>query len=132
MIRNYYRDEPNSGAVRDINYSIRRSKSIDYKTSITGRLEGNNTEKQVETVVPLQHLSNVWKTLDIPSINCEINLILTCSENCIITSKATRDANPDADPEVADVNNPANATFKIKNTKLYVPVVTLSTEDDNK
>ena len=38
MIRNYYRDEPNSGAVRDINYSIRRSKSIDYKTSITGRL----------------------------------------------------------------------------------------------
>ena len=39
---NYYRDEPNTGAVGDINYSIRGSKSFDYKTSITGRLDGNN------------------------------------------------------------------------------------------
>ena len=39
---NYYRDEPNTGAVGDINYSIRVSKSFDYKTSITGRLDGNN------------------------------------------------------------------------------------------
>ena len=42
---NYYRDEPNSGAVGNINYSIRSSKSFDYKTSITGKLEGNNVEK---------------------------------------------------------------------------------------
>ena len=49
-----------------------------------------------------------------------------------ITSKATRDADADADPEVAAVNNPTNATFKITDTKLYVPVVTLSTEDDNR
>ena len=42
---NYYRDEPNSGAVGNINHSIRGSKSLDYKTSITGRLEGNNIEK---------------------------------------------------------------------------------------
>ena len=46
----------------------------------------------------------------------------------LITSKATRDA----DHAVAAVNNPTNATFKIKDTKLYVPVVTLSTKDDNK
>ena len=71
-------------------------------------------------------------TINIPLINCEINLILTWSENCVITSKATRDADPDADPAVAAVNNPTNATFKIKDTKLYVPVVTLSTKDDNK
>ena len=71
---NYYRDEPNSGAVGDINYSIRSSKSFDYKTSVTGRLEDNNTEKEVKTAVPLKHLSNFWKTLDIPLINCEINL----------------------------------------------------------
>ena len=71
---NYYRDETNSGAVGDINYSIRSSKSFDYKTSVTGRLEDNNTEKEVKTVVPLKHLSNFWKTLDIPLINCEINL----------------------------------------------------------
>ena len=42
---NYYRDEKNSGAEGNMNYSIKDSKSCDYKTSITGRLEGNNTKK---------------------------------------------------------------------------------------
>ena len=55
---NYYRDEPNRGAVRSISYSTRGSKSFDHKTSITGRLHGSNTEKEVEIVVPLKHLSN--------------------------------------------------------------------------
>ena len=67
-----------------------------------------------------------------PLINCEINLILTWSENCVLTSKATRDANPDVNLAVAAINNPTNATFKITDTKLYVPVVTLSTENDKK
>ena len=49
-----------------MNYSIRGSKSFDYKTSITGRLGGINTKKEVKIVVPLQHSSNFWKTLDIP------------------------------------------------------------------
>ena len=80
----------------------------------------------------LKHLSNFWRTLDIPLINCERNHILTWSENCIITSKATRDADPDAGPAVAAVNNPTNAKFKTTDTKLYVPLFTLSTEDDNK
>ena len=44
---NYYRDEPNSGAVGNINYSIENSKSIDYKTKITGRLEDNGIEKEI-------------------------------------------------------------------------------------
>ena len=43
---NYYRDKPNSSTVRNINYSIRGSKSFDYKTSITDKLEGNNTDKK--------------------------------------------------------------------------------------
>ena len=77
-------------------------------------------------------MSNFWKTLDIPLINCEINLVLTCSENCVIISKAARDADPDADSAVAAVNNPTIAKFKIIDTKLYVPVVTLSFEDGNK
>ena len=59
-------------------------------------------------------------------------MILTWSENCVIASKATRVADPDADPAVDAVNNPANATFKITDTKLYVPAITLSTDDDNK
>ena len=58
-------------------------------------------------------------------------MILTQSENCVITSKATRDANPDANPAVAAVNNLTSTTFKITDTKLYVPVITLSIEDDN-
>ena len=58
--------------------------------------------------------------------------MLTQSENCVITIKATRGADPDANPAVAAVNNPANATFKVIYTKLYVSVVTLSTKDDNK
>ena len=55
---NYYRDEQNRGAVRSISYSIRGSKSFDHKTSITRRLHGSKTEKEVEIVVPLKHFSN--------------------------------------------------------------------------
>ena len=62
----------------------------------------------------------------------EIDLILTWSENQVITCKATRDADPDADPVLAAVNNPTNSKFEIKDAKLYVPVVTLPTQDDNK
>ena len=69
---NYCRDEPNSGANNNINYSIKDSKSFDYKTNITGKLEGNNTEKEVEIVVPFKQLSNFWRTLDMPLISCEI------------------------------------------------------------
>ena len=42
--------------------------------------------------MPLKNLSNFWKTLDVPLINYKINLILTLSENCVLASKATRDA----------------------------------------
>ena len=132
---NYYRDEPNSGVGghnNNVNYSIKDSKSCDYKTNITGKLEGINKTKDVEIVVPLKYLSNFWRTLNMPLINCEINLILTWSENCVLTSKATRDANPNVNPAIAAVNYPTNATFKITDTKLYVPVVTLSKENDIK
>ena len=82
--------------------------------------------------MPLKYLSNFWRTLDIPLINCEVTLTLSWSENCVITCKATREADPYADPAVDESNNPINATFEIKDTKLYVPVVTLSAENDNK
>ena len=41
--------------------------------------------KEVEIVVPLKYLSNLWRTLDTPLINFEINLILTWSANCFLT-----------------------------------------------
>ena len=67
-----------------------------------------------------------------PLINCEINPILTQSKNCALTSKATRDAVPaqGVNPAVTAINNPTGATFKITDTKLCVPVVTLSTKND--
>ena len=103
---NYYRDERNSGAIGNINYSIKDSKPFNYEISVTGKLEGNNVEKDdVEIVVPLKYLSNFWRTLDIPLIDCEVPLTLTWSEKYVITSKATREADPDADPAVAGINN---------------------------
>ena len=68
-----------------------------------------------------------------PLINCEINLVLTWSENCVLTSKVTSDAVPaqGGNPAVSRINNLTNAIFKITDTKLYVPVATLSTKDDN-
>ena len=130
---NYYRDETNSAAEGNINYSIKHSKSFNYKTSITGKLEGNKAEKNdVEIVVPLKYLSNFWRIVDIQLINCEVSLILTWSQNCVLTSRTYREANPHADPAVAEINKPTNATFKVKGATLYVPVVTLSAQDDNK
>ena len=60
---NCYRDEPNSGTEGNINYSIKNSKSFDYKTSITGKLEGNNVEKDdIETAAP--SLENTRHTIN--------------------------------------------------------------------
>ena len=104
---NCYKDEPNSalgGENNSVNYSIKNSNSIDYKTSITGKIEGNNRTNNVKIVVPLKHLSNFKRTLDIPLINCEISLTLTWSKNYVIISKATRDPDPDANPAVTAVN----------------------------
>ena len=68
-------------------------------------------------------------------INCEKNLRLTWSENCVLTSKAQRDkfigAGTDENPQFPEINNPSNVTFKITDIKLYVPVITLSTKDGN-
>ena len=90
--------------------------SFNFKVKMTGQT-GDNRTKYVEIMVPLKCLSNFWRTLEMPLTNCEINLTLTWSTNCIIVS--TNVANQ-------------NATFKITDTKLYVPVVTLSTQDSSK
>ena len=68
-----------------------------------------------------------------PLINCEVSLTLTWSENCVltdITTQTARAAQGD-NPARERIDAPTNATFKITDTKLYVPVVTLSTKDDN-
>ena len=66
----------------------------------------------------LKYLSNFCKSLNFPLIDCEEYLNLTWSENCVITSEATREADPHADPAVAGINNTTNAIFKITDCKL--------------
>ena len=74
--------------------------------------------------------------LSIPFINCELSLTLTWFEKCVITTRACRkkfvDTTTDKNPQFSEVNSPSKCTFQIKDAKLYVPVVTLSTEDDIK
>ena len=89
---------------------------FNFKVKITGQT-GDDATKNVEITFPLKYLSNFWRTLEMPLINCEINLIFTWSANCVIVS--TNVANQ-------------NATFAITDTKLYVPVVTLSTQNNVK
>ena len=75
---NYYRDEPNSGAEENINYSLKDSESFDYQTGIAESVTAANLRKEtVKIVRPLKHLSTFWRTLNIPLINCKIKLILT-------------------------------------------------------
>ena len=90
--------------------------SFKFKVEFKGQT-GNNGTKDVEIIVPLKYLSNFWRTLVMPLINCEVNLILTWSSTCILIANG--------------VQNPA-VTFEITDTKLYVPVVTLSTQENAK
>ena len=79
----------------------------------------------------MKHLSNFWRRLDIPLTNCEGSLTLTWPENCVITDETTQDADLDPNPPRVEIRAPTLATFKITDTKLYIPFVTLSIQDDN-
>ena len=97
-----------------------------------GVTHNNLTKNDVKVVVLLKYLSNVWRSLNIPLINCEVELILAWFKNCVLIDKLTREADYDADPDVNRTDNPENAIFEIKDRKLFVPVVTLSKENDIK
>ena len=114
----YFKDIPARNAnneiiVFDVNNV---TDSINFKAKITGQT-GNDGTKDVEIIVPLKYLRNFWRTLEMPLINCEVNLILTCSSSSFLLSTAIQNQ---------------NATFAITDTKLYVPVVTLSTQENTK
>ena len=110
---NYYRGEPS-------NPLSTNSESFKYKTSILGKtLQNNDSLTNAEVVIPLKHLSNFWKNRNIPLINCEVELILTWFKNCVLA-------------DMTAIVAPSGATFKITDTKLHVPVVTLSKENDTK
>ena len=104
----YFRDEP----VDDDD--IEGSKSFKSKVKITGKTPNDDNERNVEIMVPLKYSSNFWRTLEMPLINCEVNLILTWSSTCFVTE-----------------SNGAG-TFAITDTKLFVPIVTLSIQENTK
>ena len=132
---NYYRDEPSiTIGANNITHSILKSESCDYKASFmeNGLTHDNLTKNNAKVVVPLKHLSNFGRHLDIPLINCEIEVILTWFKNFALIDKSTREANYGANPVVYEIDSPEDTTFKITDVKLFVPVVTLSKEDDIK
>ena len=102
----YYKDEPND--------NLADSESFKSKVKITGNTPDNEDTKDVEIIVPLKHLSNFWRIFEMLLINCQVNLILISFKGCVIT------------------NSTGAGKFEIKNAKLYVPIVTLSTQDNAK
>ena len=102
----YYRDGSNN--------NLADSESFKSKIKITGKTPNNGNEKDFEIMVPLKYLSNFWRALEIPLINFEVSLTLTWSPNCVIT------------------NSTGQGKFKITGTNLYIPVVALSTKDNEK
>ena len=97
--------------------TIDNSQSFKYKAALVGKTANavNNTNSSVKItkiVVPLKYLSNIWRLLEMPLINCKIHLELNLIEHCISSSTGN------------------SAKFKITNVKLHVPIVTLSTKDN--
>ena len=74
----YYKDEPNDNLVD--------FKSFKSKTKIKGKNPNNGNAKNIDIIEPLKYLSNFWETLEMPLINCEVNLILNWSKDCVITN----------------------------------------------
>ena len=109
----YKRDEPpEDDAVADL--TADNSSSLKYKISLLGNpVVANNIARiNVKVVVPLKYLSNFFRSLEMPLINCKIKLNLIWKKECVLST--------DDD----------NAVFIINDTKMYVPVVTLSKEDN--
>ena len=111
------RDEPpEDDAVADL--TANNSDSLKYKIELLGNLTevagdaASVRRLNVKVVVPLKYLSNFFRSLEMPLINCKIKLNLTWKKGCVLSTGAVE------------------AVFIINDTKLYVPVVTLSKEDN--
>ena len=96
------------------NDNITQSESFKSKIKIKGKTPAAGNTKNVAIIVPLKYLSNFWRTLEMPLINCEVSLFLTWSSTCEISSAT------------------GETKFKITEINIYVPVITLSTQDNVK
>ena len=118
------RDEsPMNDNNNPLNVALDNSTSFKYKSSLLGKAtdaDGNDRSlKDAKIVVPLKYLSNFFRLLDMPLINCKIHLEINWNNNCVMYGNNHK----------TDGDN-KETTFKIASTKLYVPVVTLSTKDN--
>ena len=109
----FKRDEENLNNGNPANVTTADSSSFKYKSSLFKPpiATHNGVFKDVKIAVPLKYLSNFWRSLEIPLINCKIHLELNWTKDCVMST-------------IADT------TFKITNTKLYVPIATLSSKDN--
>ena len=96
------------------NSAITDSEFFKSKVKITEKIPAAGNTKGVEVAVLLKDLSNFWRASEMPLINCEINVILTCSLAFVITYSTG--------PQI----------FAITDKKLDVLVVTLATQDNAK
>ena len=138
---NYYRDElTNDNNNNFANRNVVNSNAFKYKNKIIGNTynvgagaAGYNTNKNgtqlVELAIPLKYLGNFWRALNIPLISCEVSLELKWNKNCAITSLEQRAL---AAPAGGRDGAPTGATLAINDCKLYIPVVTLSKDDEIK
>ena len=139
---NYYSDElTNDGNDNFANRNVVNSNAFKYKNKITGNTynvdaaaAGYDVNKEgtqaTELAIPLKYLGNFWRVLNIPLITCEVSLELKWNKNCVITSLKNRIVN--AGPPVIRGNVPTSARLSITDCKLYIPVVTLSKDDEIK
>ena len=111
----FKRDEPpdNNADVAD------NTTSLVYKSKFISGNTVNNIPNvnDVKLVVPLKYVSNFFRSLEMLLVNCKIDLKLTWHKDCMISCL-----------DAADARNPVS--FMITDTKLYVPIVTLSTKDN--
>ena len=107
---NFKRDEVinNADVTNDNN-----APSFKYKANIIGNTENNGTKNGVKIAVLLKYLSNFWRSLEMPLLNCKVEISLKWIENCMLTTATT-------------------ATFKITYAKPHIPIFTLKTEDNTK
>ena len=94
--------------------------SFKYKANLIGNTGNNRRKNEVKIAVPWKYLSNFWRSLEMPLMNCKVKLSLKWIENCILT------INPNAN------DNINKAAFTITDAKLYVLIVISSIEDKTK
>ena len=139
---NYYRDElTNDNNNNFANRNVVNSNTFKYKNKIIGNTynvdagaagydANKNGTQEVEIAIPLKYLGNFWRALNNPLISCEVSLELKWNTNCVITSLKERQV--DAGPPVVRDGAPTGASLAINDCKLYIPVVTLSKDDEIK